>query len=280
MPDPLQVLRLPNTPAEPDPGFASTLRARLARALDPTGARVSALTPYLAVNDARRAMGWYGEVFGARVDGQPYDMPDGRIGHAELLLGEQRLMLSDAYPEIGVVAPTGAGTSVSLHLSVSDVDAVTAAARDAGAEVVRPPADQPYGRSAALLDPFGHRWMVMTPPGAVAPPSRVDYLTIATPDVPRTKAFFGALLGWRFTPGSVPDGWQVEGLTPPAGLWGGAAEHGVSLTFSVDDVAAAVKRVRELGGAAGEPAARPYGLLADCADDQGVGFSLLQPTPR
>ncbi len=279
-PDPFSVLHLPPIPVEPDPGFASTLRTRLERVLTTPGATVTALTPYLAVDGARRAIDWYGEVFGARLDGDAYDMPDGRLGHAELLIGGQRLMLADAYPEIGHTAPTaGGGSSVSLHLEVGDVDAVTAAAAGAGAQVLSPPDTKPYGRGATVRDPFGHRWMLMTPsrPAAsTAPTSSVDYITIATPDAERTKAFFGGLLSWRFAPGRVADGWQIDGVTPHAGLWGGAERHGVALTFGVDDIASAVQRVRELGGEAGEPQRQPYGLLAECRDDQGAGFSLLQ----
>src|SRR6202035_3931016 len=108
MPDPLDVLRSPAPPVDPDPAFASRLRARLRRALDlPKGVTVSdldvdldvpaapatrsaAITPYIAVPDARAALAWYAEALGARVSGEPIVMPDGRIGHAELDLGGAR----------------------------------------------------------------------------------------------------------------------------------------------------------------------------------------------
>ena len=73
----------------------------------------TALTPYLAVDDARAAIRWYADVLDAGLEGEPIVMPDGRIGHAELAVAGARLYLSDAHPEIGVVAPTGKGTAVT-----------------------------------------------------------------------------------------------------------------------------------------------------------------------
>lgn len=72
------------------------------------------------------------------------------------------------------------------------------------------------------------------------------------------------------------DGWQVSGTTPMAGLSGGHGHAAVVLCYQVDDIHAAVRRVRENGGRAGEPAQRPYGLLADCTDNQGTRFYLAQ----
>ncbi|GAB2657280.1 hypothetical protein GCM10027271_14820 [Saccharopolyspora gloriosae] len=97
----------------------------------------------------------------------------------------------------------------------------------------------------------------------------IDYLTIATPDSARAKAFYGAV-GWGF----AADGWQIEGVRPMAGLHGGQP-HDVHLCFRVDDLDAALDRVREHGGEAGEPQDMPYGRLATCADDQGHRFYLL-----
>ena len=142
MTDPLDVLREPDGPVAPDPAFAARLRARLERALElPRGVRVSVATtdvrtpagdqltaaaavpaaagaaiPYLAVADARRAIAWYVDVFGAVAAGDPIVMPDGRIGHAELALAGGKLYLADEYPEIGVVAPTPDEAAVSLVL--------------------------------------------------------------------------------------------------------------------------------------------------------------------
>ncbi len=119
------------------------------------------LVPYLAVQDAPSAIAFYEEVFDAEVTLR-FDGDDGRIGHADLLIGPARLFLSDEYPEIGVLGPrTLGGTPVTLHLEVDDADAVVARAAAAGATVERSPEDMAYGhRQGVLLDPFGHRWML------------------------------------------------------------------------------------------------------------------------
>jgi PhnB protein len=128
---------------------------------------MSELTPYLAVADARAAIAWYVDVFGAVVTSDPIEMPDGRIGHVELGLDGARLMLADAHPELQCPAPViGAGSPVTLHLTVRDIDALTVAARTAGAIVDRGPEDNPtIGRVAVLRDPFGHRWFLNQPSG-------------------------------------------------------------------------------------------------------------------
>jgi predicted enzyme related to lactoylglutathione lyase len=106
----------------------------------------------------------------------------------------------------------------------------------------------------------------------------VGYIVFHAPDLARAQAFYGDLLGWTFAPGSEPDGRQVEGVAPDMGLSGGGAAGGMSICWRVDDVAAAVERVRAAGGTSTEPERRPYGMLADCVDDQGAVFYLWQPT--
>ena len=119
------------------------------------------LTPYLAVKDAAAAIEFYKAGLGAteefRMTGD-----DGRIGHAEIHIGDDVLYLADEFPEMAVVSPqTLGGTPVTLHLNVADVDATFAQAVAAGATSLREPADQFYGdRNATILDPFGHRWML------------------------------------------------------------------------------------------------------------------------
>ncbi len=119
-----------------------------------------ALTPYLAVTDARAAIEWYAAAYGAVVSYDPILMPDGRIGHVELALLGGRLMLADAYPELGVVAPTPGRSSVTIHAEVPDCRAATDAARTAGARVEREPTESAGGLGAVVIDPFGHRWML------------------------------------------------------------------------------------------------------------------------
>jgi uncharacterized glyoxalase superfamily protein PhnB len=180
-----EALREPVTPADPDPGFAGRLRQRLTREVfafpggtmsqQTVAARVErepawppTLTPYIVVSDARRAMDWYVEVFGARRRGELYVNADGTIGHAEVGIGDAVLMFSEAsdlWPDVPVRAPDSPATfSHSLHLEVDDVDASTERARRSGASVEREPADQPYGRAAVIVDPFGHRWILLRRP--------------------------------------------------------------------------------------------------------------------
>jgi PhnB protein len=121
----------------------------------------AALTPYLAVGDARHAIAWYQQAFGASVAYDPIVMPDDRIGHAELTVFGGRLFLSDAHPEIGVDAPRpGAPAACTIHAAVPAVDDVFSHACDGGAIPEREPETTPHGRIAVIRDPFGHRWML------------------------------------------------------------------------------------------------------------------------
>ncbi len=119
------------------------------------------VTPYLCVDGAKAAIEFYVKVFGAR-ERMRMPSPGGKIGHAELELGESLIMLSDEHPDMGALGPkTIGGTPVTISLYVEDVDAVFDAAVAAGAIAVRAVEDQFYGdRSGQLEDPFGHRWSV------------------------------------------------------------------------------------------------------------------------
>jgi uncharacterized glyoxalase superfamily protein PhnB len=116
---------------------------------------------YLRLRDAARAIDFYAEAFGA-VEKFRLTEPSGRIGHAEMTLGDTTLMLSDEYPEFGIYGPESiGGTSFTLHLHVDDADALIRRAVTAGATVVRAAADQFYGeRSGTIRDPFGHEWNI------------------------------------------------------------------------------------------------------------------------
>jgi uncharacterized glyoxalase superfamily protein PhnB len=291
MSDPLDALRGLDTVSGPDdlpdPAFAAALRARLERALlaaDPIPAPGGPMTlsPYLTVPDARAAIAFYVEAFGAVPRGDDYVMEDGRIGHAELVVGGSVVMLAEEFPELGLAGPLAlGGVSASLHLEVPDVDAVVARAVAAGATLEREAADAPYGRTGVVRDPAGHRWLVQTPAAPSAAPvgkhGDVGYQTLFVPDVERTKAFLGRVLGWTYRAGSVPGGWEAEGVVPMTGLMDGAERVEVQLCFQVDDIEAAVGRVREAGGTAQQPERKPYGALVECEDDQGMRFQLWQP---
>jgi PhnB protein len=120
------------------------------------------LTPYVFVRGAAEAIGFYTSVLGFEQRGDRMTGPDGRIGHAELRIGDSVLMIADEHPEVGARSPrTVGGSPVLLNLYVADVDAVWAAALAAGAIELRPLKDQFYGdRSGTFEDPWGHRWSI------------------------------------------------------------------------------------------------------------------------
>lgn len=129
---------------------------------------VHSVTPYLTCAGAAQAIEFYEKAFGAtemmRLAG-----PDGKVMHACLGINGSSVMLSDEFQGMGPSSPkTLAGTSVTIHLIVDDVDRVVARAVDAGATVVMPVADQFWGdRFGVIQDPFGHRWSVATPKRAM-----------------------------------------------------------------------------------------------------------------
>lgn len=128
------------------------------------------LSPYLCVDGAAKAIEFYTSVFGAK-ERMRIPAPGGRIGHAELQVGDALIMLADEHPEMQFVGPKKVGgTPVTLSLYVEAVDEVFARALRAGAKSVRPVADQFYGdRTGQFEDPFGHRWSVATHVEDVSP---------------------------------------------------------------------------------------------------------------
>ena len=128
------------------------------------------LAPYLIVNGAARAIEFYERAFGAKERFRLAE-PTGKIGHAELEIAGALVLLADEYPDFGALSPpTIGGTPVSIHLYVSDVDAVVARAEAAGATVLRPLTDEFFGdRVAMLADPFGHKWHLATRKEDVSP---------------------------------------------------------------------------------------------------------------
>lgn len=117
--------------------------------------------PYLRVSDTAAAIEFYKRAFDAQ---ELYRLsePDGRVGHAEIKVGNTVIMLSDEYPESGITGPkTLGGTTFSMHLHVDNVDALMQQAIDAGATVIRELKNEFYGeRGGKILDPFGHEWML------------------------------------------------------------------------------------------------------------------------
>lgn len=121
------------------------------------------VTPYLTVKGGAKALEFYRRAFGA-VEESRLMMPDGRLGHAEIRIGDSLIMLCDEFPEHGGKSPeTLGGTPVNIHLYVEDVDAFFEKALGAGAKERHAVMDQFYGdRSGQLEDPFGHQWWVAT----------------------------------------------------------------------------------------------------------------------
>jgi PhnB protein len=119
--------------------------------------------PYLRIKGAADALVFYQHAFGA-VETMRLIMPDGSIGHAEMKIGDAVVMLSDEFPQMGIVGPATLGnTSVGVAIYVEDVDAAFARAVAAGAVIAHPLANQFYGdRSGQLRDPFGHAWTLST----------------------------------------------------------------------------------------------------------------------
>ena len=131
----------------------------------------NSVSPYLAVRGAAQAIEFYRAAFGAQ-ERYRLPAPDGKsIGHAELVIGNSIVMLSDEFPEYGKLSPLSTkGTSVTLVLYVPDVDAMFKQAVEAGAKVIQPVENKFYGdRAGCLADPFGHEWMLMTHVEDVSP---------------------------------------------------------------------------------------------------------------
>ena len=326
--DPMDVLRLPVVPVSPRAAFATELRARVATWLGggddpPAVAAEPSLTPYLSVRGGAAAIRWYHDVLGAELLGDAIVESNGRVGHAELQIGDARIALADEYPELDILSPLSrGGPSVQLRITVADCDATFARAVAAGASVRREPADEFYGaRSAGFRDPFGHEWSIQQPletvtdeqmaerlagseyrlaplddlpvvdlggrePSVAAPdqsrpsdrPGDLGYFTIDVPDVDAAAEFFSSLFGWTLEQGDIEEGRHIASIAPPGGINGGRPV-GFSAYFRVDDLEAAVARVRELGGEVLSVTEYRSGGNASCRDPQGVPFELWKPAP-
>lgn len=304
--DPLTVLRGDDLPVQPDPAFAAALRARLESALrlphrtggiemsgtdtaiadlttaaPPQAPRPAAL-PYLAVADARAAIEWYVDALDATLLGAPIVMDDGRIGHAELELAGGVFYLADEFPEIGLRAPAPQQVSVSLMVAVADTDAALRRARERGAQVQREPYENHGSRSAAVIDPFGHRWMLTGPLTGAATPIQhgdVGYVTLWTPDADRAATFYGHVLGWEYDPASG----RVTNVEQRIGIRGGMGRSTLVCGYAVTDLGAARDTITNAGGEAGPTTELDAGTALEGVDPQGLPFGVFEPaagTPR
>jgi uncharacterized glyoxalase superfamily protein PhnB len=168
---------------------------------------------------------------------------------------------------------------------VADVDEAVVLVRAAGG-TAQEPTDEPHGRTADCVDDQGQAFaLYAVDPAAAGPgrdttgPGELASDTMEVPDTTRARAFYGTVLGWRVLPGRAPGTWNVRVAgrdpRPSVGIAGGRDATIVPM-FAVPDVGAAVARARESGGTAGEPEFAGYGTSAQCTDDQGGRFWLVQ----
>lgn len=300
MADPLEVLRRPSSPLEPDPTFALALRTRIERVLSTAtdegttmpSATTTRSTPALDVPanatstggaDGRR------DVESARPGDLAYvALWTPKVERAEAfyaaVLGWQ--LSAGSGPRgrqvVNTTLATGLWGGQSEHTvfccwQVDDVDAAIARVRGAGGTAGEA-RDEPYGRLADCVDADGLAFAVFAPPAGAEPAPRtplngavagdLTYLTLLVPDRAAAVAFYSAVVGWR-APGDA----DPVDVHPMLGIAGGQGPQAVPC-WKVDDVASAVERVVAAGGTAGRPEQRPYGVLAECTDDQGSPFYL------
>ena len=119
------------------------------------------VTPFLSIRDAHKAIDFYKDVLGAK-EIMRLNRPDGKIAHAQIHIGDSKIMITESCPEMEGPKELG-GTPVCIYLFVDDVDAMFKKAKSKDATVIQEPADQFYGdRTAMITDPFGHVWCIAT----------------------------------------------------------------------------------------------------------------------
>lgn len=195
--------------------------------------------------------------------------------------GDQGRQVADVVPPLGMWGGQDHRTLL-LCFAVDDIDSAVETVRAAGGEAGEPRRE--HGTSVAdCVDDQGMAFSLSEGAGADPPEEasrarqgQLAYLTLGVGDTGRARSFFSAVLGWRFTPGRMDDGWNIEGVRPMAGMHGGSDPPVVVPMFAVDDILPAVARVRAAGGTATDPEHMPYGITSNCADNQGFPFYLGQ----
>lgn len=278
--DPLDALYEPVLPVDPDPTFAAALRAQLAQALlRGTGENMSSETKVAPpvegdvgyasvwVPDVVRAETFYGTVLG-------WQFAPGSIDEGRQVVGlpNQHMGLWGGQPRSGAL----------ISFAVDDTNETVRKIRAAGGTADEP-TQEPYGLAAMCADDQGMRFSIFQSPVAERDPApqgstgEIVYLTFEVTDTARFRAFFGAVFGWTFSQGrSGGDRFNIEGIRPLSGLAGGHTETTIVPQYVVEDIDAAVARVRAAGGSADEPRQQPYGRSTECVDDQGTRFYLAQ----
>jgi predicted enzyme related to lactoylglutathione lyase len=251
--------------------------ARNATIIDPFGHRwmlsgpvTGAATPiqhgdvgYVSVwtPDADRAAAFYGHVLGWTYDPSTHEV-------------------TNTSQHIGIYSVAGARTLFCCY-AVADLQGARQAIL-AGGGTVDEPQEFDFGTVLGATDPQGTEFAVFQPAAGESRPAlngngpgELSYITYEVTDSTAFKAFYSRVLYWTFEPGRIDDGWQVEQTHPMAGVAGSSAVQVTVPMWTVEDVDAAVARVREAGGTViEEPSQHPYGKMAQCTDDQGTRFYL------
>lgn len=181
---------------------------------------------------------------------------------------------------IGISSASNVSTLFCCY-AVNDVAATRAAIIDAGGNVGEVE-EYPYGSVLDATDPSGTAFAVYQPAAGQARPDlngagpgELSYVTYRVGDSTAFREFYGQVLHWTFDPGQIADGWEPVRCHPMAGIAGGNATTATVPMWTVSDIESAVARVREAGGTViQEPLQQSYGLMAECADDQGGRFYL------
>jgi predicted enzyme related to lactoylglutathione lyase len=287
VPDPLDALRTPITPIAPDPAFAARLRRRIER-LVTTRQEEEQMTDVLLRDRVSRNGTRHGDV--SYITLALPDAAKGRHFYAGVLgwtfapgqVDTEGNQVDAVIPQLGLWPGSawrdGVASGAICSWRVDDISVAVAAVRAAGGTADEP-AERPYGLEAECTDGNGLRfWLHQLPrPGLPAGSNGdrhgdISYVVLTVGDLERAEAFFSSVLGWSFSPGNA--GVNVVGPTPMTGMSEG--KPGVLLCYRVDDLDAAVDRVRGAGGVPGAIESRPYGLESRCRDDQGVEFYLHQ----
>ena len=243
--------------------FRARLKADLRRGnvtttLEPPATQYHTATPFLAYQNANAAIEFYKKAFGA-IERMRLTEPSGKIGHAELAIGDSIIRLSDEYPDFGVVsAQTLGGSPVRMNLHVPDVDALAKQALAAGAKLERPVADQFYGyRAGVFSDPFGYTWILST-----------HIEDVSTEELQRRFEKMSALAPIKSASNvrPVPEGYHT--VTPYL-----VAQNAPALLDFVKQVFDAKENFRSTGGAGGMHADVQLGDSRMMIGGGGAGYS-------
>ncbi len=292
MTDPFEVLRSPVVPTDPDPSFAASLRARLESALslprgvtvsdfdlDPEAPEPARSAPALRHGDVAYASLWVPDV--DRASAFFSSVLDWRLAPGSAPQGRQVVGTRPGHGMWGGQERS----NLLLCFAVDDLGVALERVRDAGGQPEQPRREA-YGVIADCHDSQGSLFSLVEsattsspkarPAAADGRPGDLAYLVLEVVDAAEARTFYGSVLGWQFTRGRVEDGWEAPEVVPRIGMAGGQDAATVVPMYRVDDIVAAVERVRTAGGTAGDPERHPYGITSNCVDDQGTRFYLGQ----